>query len=433
MISKWTFFPGLIFLALWLPAAATRPAAQNAVNQEESKVKPYTLPDLLTGGNGKKALTVQDWEKWRRPEILRMLESEMYGRTPKKRIEIRRQVIEEDTKALGGKATRKQLALFLGEKLNGPRLDVLIYLPNQAARPVPAFLGLNFNGNQAVHSDPAILISRSWQRENRDNGIIDHRATESSRGVDASRWMVEKVLARGYAVVTACYNDMDPDFDDGFQNGIQPLFYRPGQKTPAADEWGAIGAWAWGLSRILDVLEKEKAIDARRVAVHGHSRLGKAALWAGAQDRRFALVISNDSGCGGAALSKRNFGETVGRINTSFPHWFCTSFRKYNDREEALPFDQHMLLALIAPRPLYVASAEEDLWADPLGEFLGAKNAEPAYALFSKAGLGTDRMPPVHQPVGDFIGYHIRAGKHNITEYDWEQYLKFADRHFQSK
>jgi hypothetical protein len=401
-------------LAAFLPAVALLAQTDFVANYDESKVPSYTLPDPLVSAGGAR-VTRSRWPA-RRAEILKLFASEIYGRTvgPAKRYPS--ELAEIDRSALGGKAIRKQVTISFSPER---KMRLLLYLPGNSRGPAPVFLGLNFNGNQTVHADPKIIESTEWVRPK----------TDTSRGSSASRWEVEAILARGYGTATVYYGDIDPDFDDGFQNGVHPLFYKPGQTKPAADEWGSIGAWAWGLSRALDYLETDRDVDAKRVILHGHSRLGKAALWAGAQDERFAIVISNNSGCGGAALSKRAFGETVGRINSSFPHWFSDEFNKYNRNEAALPLDQHMLLALIAPRPLYVASATEDLWADPRGEFLAAAAADPVFKLLGKPGLPSKTMPPPDQPIQGTIGYHLRTGKHDITLWDWQQYMNFADRH----
>jgi hypothetical protein len=428
-----------IVLALVACAWTTRLAAQTEqipINLDEEKVGPYTLPDPLVAQGGQKISTREAWIKQQRPELLRLFEDQVYGKVPQpyKPLHITSRVRSEDKAALGGTAVRREITISFSEAPEGPQLDLLLYLPKIAGptRRVPAFLGLNFEGNHTIHSDPGIALARGWVPDNPAHGIKDHRAADSARGASGSRWQVERVLARGYATVTAYYGDIDPDYDDGFQNGVEPLFYQPGQTRPAANEWGSIAAWAWGLSRALDTLESVPEIDSHQVVLHGHSRLGKTALWAGAVDPRFTIVIANESGCGGAALSMRNFGESVMRINTSFPHWFCTNFRQYNGREDRLPVDQHELIALIAPRPVLICSAAEDLWADPKGEFLAALGASPVYKLLGTDGLTVSEMPrpAPDQLTKSTIGYHIRPGKHDVTADDWDAFMNFADSHF---
>jgi hypothetical protein len=289
------------------------------------------------------------------------------------------------------------------------------------------FLGLNFNGNVSVENDAGILTHDVWVKDPSGSGrTMKLPPDDRTRGANASNWQVDKLIAAGYGLATVYYFDIEPDFREGEPLGVRPLFVD-------GDKWSAIGAWAWGLSRAVDYLVTEPRVDATKIALIGHSRLGKAALWAAAQDPRFALVISNESGKGGASPLKRASGETIDHLNNSFPNWFNANYKQYNGHPEKLPVDGNELLALIAPRPLYVASADGDLNSDPVGEFLSAANAGRVYVLLGKKGLGIDRLPPLNQPVMRDVGYHIRAGKHDITDYDWDQYIAFADLHWGSQ
>jgi len=396
-------------------------------NYDEAKMPAYTLPDPLLFNNGQPVRDVADWAK-RRAEILELFENEVYGKTPTGKVHLSSIVMTENKEALNGLAVRREVRLILEKEGRTVEMHVLLHLP-KSGKKHPLFLGLNFSGNHTTTDDPEITITNSWVRNNAAKGITANRSNESMRGSDSASWPVREVIARGYGLATIYCGDIDPDFDDGFQNGVHSLF--PGPRS--SNSWGTVAGWAWGLSRAMDYLEKVKEIDAKKVVVLGHSRLGKAALWAGANDPRFAIVVSNESGCGGAALSKRIFGETVERINSSFPHWFCENFRKYNRKEEDLPVDQHELLALMAPRPLYVCSAAEDLWSDPKGEFLACLAASPVYGILGKMGLPGKDFPDLQQPLIGNIGYHNRAGKHAITLYDWTSFMNFADIFFSKR
>ncbi|MEO7599991.1 MAG: acetylxylan esterase [Opitutus sp.] len=390
----------------------------------------YALPNPLLSETGQVIGSAEQWRNQRRPELLEHFSRDVYGRTPTGQpAAFRAEVTSTEHQALGGLATRKEVTLWLDSQPTSPAVHCLLYIPNAnvSSAKHPAFLGLNFYGNHSVHRDPGITRSEAWIMKEAP-GVVDHHATETSRGTDADKWPIEAIVGRGYAVVTAYCGDLCPDRADGLGESVNHWLTQTTTESRAPEAWGAIGVWAWGLSRILDYLESDPDIDASRVVVTGHSRLGKAALWAGAQDERFAAVISNESGCGGAALSKRIHGETVARINQTFPHWFARNFRKFDNHESELPVDQHELLALIAPRPLYVASAEGDDWADPEGEFLSVKGAQPVYQLFGITGPLSSGVPPVHSPSGDALRYHIRSGPHDMTAYDWSRYLDFADQ-----
>jgi len=403
-----------------------------SANYDESKVGNHPLPELLKCEDGTKVIDSSVWITKRRPEILDLFATYVYGKFPPAKSEITYEEISVNQAALDGRAIRHAIVINCLNNAKKTTINLALYLPKSALTPVPIFLGSNFNGNHAVDQDKSIPINTRWMRNTLDEkSVVDNRATESSRGLEASRWPLELIIEKGFGVATFYYGDVEEDHPDGWKNGIRAALSPGGELSEFEDDdWGAISAWSWGLSRALDYLVTNPAVDSEKVAVIGHSRLGKAALWAGALDERFALVVSNNSGAGGISLARRDFGESIHSINENFPHWFCGNYKRFNDSPETLPVDMHQLAALIAPRPLYIASAQEDAWADPKGEFLAGKYAEPVYALFGKPGLDVAQWPPINQPVGDFIGYHIRTGKHDVTTYDWQQFLRFASRHF---
>ena len=392
---------------------------------------PPGIPDVLVAADGTRITTADQWRKIRRPELMETFAREMYGRSPGKPEKMTFEEFDRDPKALDGKATRIQIAIRPGGNA-GPRIDLLVYVPNGAKQPVPAIIGLNFWGNHAIHKDPGIRLTDSWVENNRQpfvdlTGVDKNKATDATRGINANQWPLETIIGRGYAIATIYREDVAADREPYFQSGVHPL-YPEYQKSD--DNFGTLAAWAWALSRGLDALEKEPLIDPKRVAAFGFSRLGKAALWAGANDPRFAMVISNESGAGGAKMFRRGVGESIERLNTHFPHWFARNFRKSIGKDQEMPFDQHQLISLIAPRPVYVASAIDDKHSDPEGEYASAKAAEKVYQLLGAEGLPCDAWPEVGKSVQGGIGYHVREGKHDVLPIDWEHYLDFADRHF---
>lgn len=418
--------------ALLLSHGVARGQRQNApptnvagipVNYDESLAGNYTLPDPLILADGKPVRDARTWYRKRRPEIARLFEEQQFGRSPGRPAGMSFDVFDKGTPALGGKALRRQVTVYFSRDRKGPKMDLLIYLPAGARKPVPLLLNLSFTANSNVVDDPGIKPGEVWGR--------DRKRIPAPKGTNFGRLDVLPFLASGIGVATVYYGDIDPDFPGGIQHGVRSLFLKPGQTEPAPDEWGTIAAWGWGLSRALDYFETDKGVDARRVAIVGASRLGKTVLWAGARDTRFAMVIASCSGEGGAALSRRYFGETVKHLTapTRYPYQFAPNYQKHADRVGESPFDAHMLLSLIAPRPLLLQTGDTDLWSDPKGEFLSAVAAGPVYSLLGEQALGADRMPPAGLPILHTLGYYMHAGGHGTIPSDWEQFLKFMRIH----
>ncbi|MEO6784811.1 MAG: prolyl oligopeptidase family serine peptidase, partial [Chthoniobacteraceae bacterium] len=328
------------------------------------------LPDPVLTQSGARVTTSTAWETTRRPEVLELFRKHVYGRAPVGRpTDLKFEVFDSSADAMDGKATRKQIRISYGGPGGERAINLVLFTPNGVKQPAPCFL-LICNRPAAENIDP-------------------------TRAVKSPFWPAEEIVARGYAAAAFFNGDVVPDKHDGFKSGVFAIY---DQSPRAADAWGTIAAWAWGASRALDYLVTDPAIDAKRVAVVGHSRGGKTALWAGAEDERFAMVVSNDSGCTGAALARGKTGERIRDINRGFPHWFDENYKAFVDREDELPLDQHMLDALIAPRLLYIASASEDSWADPKSEFLAAVHAGPVFGLFGLKGLASATMRKADAP-----------------------------------
>ena len=406
------------------PPARTPPAvvAGIPVNYDEAKTGNYTLPDPLQFSGGR-VRTAADWTGKRRAEIVRLFEENQYGRAPGRPPGMHFDVFETGTPALDGKAIRKQVTIYFSPDRNGPKEDLLIYVPAKAVKPVPLLLTINFSPNAAIFDDPGVKLGEMWTREK--------KRVPAQRGKGLGRISVDKLLAAGFGVAGMYYGDVDPDFSGGIPFGVRALYLKPGQAEPAADEWGAIAAWGWGISRALDYLETDRSVDARRVAIFGISRLGKTVMWAGARDTRIALVIASCSGEGGAALSRRNYGETIAHLTepSRYPYQFCANYAKYAAHPEDSPVDANLLVALMAPRPVLLQTGDQDFWSDPKGEFLAAVAAEPVYRLFGKEGLGTDQMPAAGAAILHTLGYYMHAGGHGALPGDWDYFVNFLEMH----
>jgi hypothetical protein len=384
------------------------------------------LPDPLVMMNGERVKTKEDWTTKRRPELKTLFQHYMYGYMPDAPAKITANVEREDKKYFDGKATKKEIAIAFGPA-DTPKIHLLLVVPNNRKKAAAVFVGMNFYGNYTVAKDPTIPLPTMWV-PNSPKEIKDNRAAEAARGFQADTWNLEEVIDHGYAVATFYCGDIDPDRADK-REGVQPHYLKKGETKPDPNDWGTIAAWAWGIVRAVDYLVTDADLDKSRIIVVGHSRLGKTALLAGAFDERIALVIPHQAGCGGTAPSRGKVGESVKRINTSFPHWFNANFKEFNDQVEKLPIDQNCLIALCAPRPVLLSNAVEDTWANPDGQFQVLQAADPVYRFLGVEGLEAKTMPEPEKLVSSRLGYYIRPGKHSMGKEDWKVWLEFVDKH----
>jgi len=395
-----------------------------AVNYTEAKVGPYTLPDVLKLADGQPVRDAATWFEKRRPQIVRLFEENQYGRSPGRPADMSFDVFDKAGRAFGGKAIRRQVTIYFSRDKAGPQMDLLIYLPAGASKPVPLLLSLGFAGNNTMVNDPNVKVGTFWDRR-------QNRRVPATRGFGFMDVM--PLLEKGFGFATFNYSDVDPDAPGAVAYGVRKLYLREGQTEPAPEEWGSIASWAWGMSRAMDYFETDEDVDAKRVAITGVSRLGKTVLWAGAHDTRIAMVIASCSGEGGAALSRRNYGETIAHLAapTRYAYQFCANYGKWADKVAEFPVDAHMLIALIAPRPVLLQTGNTDKWSDPYGEFLAAVAAGPVYELLGKQGLGTDKMPAAGEPILHTIGYFMHDGGHGPSPADWPVFMQFMQMHLQ--
>lgn len=405
------------------PRPAPTVVAGIPVNYDETKVGTYTLPDPLLLENGKRVKEGKTWWTKRRPQIVSLFETQQYGKAPGRPAAESFDVFDKGTPALNGKAIRKQVLIYLTANHSGPAIQLLEYLPPDAKKPVPMFLSINFGAVQNAVDDPGIKPETIWSPK------TNTRSTPPP-GRGFGRINIEPLLDAGFGVATFYYGDVDPDYLNGFSNGIRAVYAKPGttEATRTPDDWGSIAAWAWGMSRVEDYLETDPGVDAKRVAIHGVSRLGKTVMWAGAHDERFAAVIASCSGEGGAALSHRDYGETIAHLTapTRYPYQFAANYANWAGFPDRAPMDANMLVALIAPRPLLLQTGSTDYWSDPKGEFLAEVGAGPVYKLLGKQDLGTDAWPAAKQPIfRDGLNYYMHEGGHGMVPSDWAIYIEF--------
>jgi hypothetical protein len=383
------------------------------------------LPDPLVMLNGKKVTTKEEWVEKRQPELKKLFQHYMYGYLPAKPKNLDFKIERVDKKALGGKATLKEVTISFGPP-ETPKIHLMLFIPNARKGPAPVFVGLNFHGNHTLVNDPLVPLPEAWVPGNTP-GAKKNRATDAGRGKEIDVWSIEQTIDRGYAVATFYCGDIDPDRPD-VREGVQPHLRKKGEK-PGPHDWGTIMAWAWGIQRAIDYLVTDPDIDSSRIIVVGHSRLGKTTLVAAAFDGRVAMAIPLQAGCGGTSPSRGTVGESVKQINDRFPHWFNGAFKEFNKKTDRLPFDQHCLIALMAPRPVLLSNAVEDTWANPEGQFQMLQAAEPVYRLLGAGGLQDKKMPKVGKLSAGTLGYYIREGKHSMTPGDWKIFVDYADRH----